>query len=1032
MTSTVVPEDITTAISVSFATTAAGLRFVDPTLEECFKAFHFPALRLVTAMAIGLTALVTTVLLTLVTLYRHYPSPASTVAITGTAVTSVMQAVNLVVLRRWPARRPACLVAHEAILAIGTMLFTACYVVWWTMIDKARCRAGAAGAGEKCIYISVDILNFYIIIFAIVLRPRFATMLPTVVAIIVGAAVYFTAIDLFFGDPLVAVPHMILLAAIAAVVVAAARSLERGARQHFQHVVELHRANVVVTRKAEAVRDILMTVVPPKLVVSATRSIIYSQAEATVGIAEVFAFNEWSVGLMVYDVLRVLHRLLTVYDSHLDAAGVSKGMTFGDSYAVSCGLLEPRPDHAAVVLAFAGWQATQAAIMTGITDVPFSVRASVCTGELHGGLVGDDKALRFVLAGPAFEHARACIAQCVGGGVIAAALVAPQSPAALDALAGETPEEERERRLREDDAQGSRNAAFLAEATMAPVLSEEEAAAMRFSNATLGFAHAHVRASMALFVAAEEAEDATATTVVPFVAMAALLAAVASTIRAAPTVATYSALALLLLSCGVLGARMALALRQAAVPMPLAYGLTTFALACGSASFFVAPNAAVGLSADLTLALALPPLFPRLAWYAHGLLQIVATVVPGAVWRVMYRYDRASSLGYLEAVVVVLVVLTRYVTARGQCVRFVARRAAETARAAVQERAKVQDALLDGLLPLHVGPSVSFDVGYGEEGPVAEPGAVQKWMRLTALRVDLHFPAGAGVPHMASAWHCVGQLLAEVAVGLLEMVQATGDAFLAAGPFSDSPDATRDGECHFAALQSVEIIQRLTAALDGRCHFTAVAATGSAYGSLVGAKLLTYRLVGPVVRECSAIIAAATRGGGSLALCTDGFRTQCHNYFVPSKVAEPDLSLSRALTTLKGSVRLAFDDDSVFFGSTVWRLRSVGAAVVHHISLAKPDPGAATVAHAHQPSADTAAMLGLPVPEPVAAALSHHRVKPSATMTSLQQGIVSHAVGNGVDGGAKKRDKFSSIRKLQPQRAPRAGGGDPAEGHPSA
>jgi hypothetical protein len=61
--------------------------------------------------------------------------------------------------------------------------------------------------------------------------------------------------------------------------------------------------------------------------------------------------------------------------------------------------------------------------------------------------------------------------------------------------------------------------------------------------------------------------------------------------------------------------------------------------------------------------------------------------------------------------------------------------------------------------------------------------------------------------------------------------------------------------------------------------------TGNATGTLLGASLLTYRLLGPAVRSCTALLAAAPRvpyagGQASSAFATASFRQQFVNFGV--------------------------------------------------------------------------------------------------------------------------------------------------------
>jgi hypothetical protein len=194
---------------------------------------------------------------------------------------------------------------------------------------------------------------------------------------------------------------------------------------------------------------------------------------------------------------------------------------------------------------------------------------------------------------------------------------------------------------------------------------------------------------------------------------------------------------------------------------------------------------------------------------------------------------------------------------------------------------------------------------------------------------------------IVQSWALLTELVAESDRGVLELVEATGDTFIVAGPYNR---ATDEGY-HAAARAIVALIRQLNVRLGGSRAFVAVATAGSACGALLGASKLTYRMFGGVIRESSALLEAAPRVPGlhrNVAFASETFRRQ---YSSPAVLSFPRMhrngsaNMSIAVTqdesmrSRSASPGKLEPDCITFTGRLLWRVKGVGAAVVSTIVL---------------------------------------------------------------------------------------------------
>jgi hypothetical protein len=729
------------------------------------------------------------------------------------------------------------------------------------------------------------------------------------------------------------------LLAVSAPRVGFVAAVEVSSRAHFKSFAQAVVADRELLRADALCVAVLRTALPPEVLegVAAQRS--YGSGRAAACITDIYDFVEWSTRHLARDVVGVLHHVLSEFERCVALhPGVVRAMTYGDRFVACAGLLTPVDEPVALLVRFATAQSASAFGVSAVLGSPFALRASVAGGTLAGGIVGD-AASRFVIVGAALDAAAANLAALGPNGVHVSA-----GPAAASAVPTTAP----------SSAALNGCAAPLADRERGTTGSVRAAAALPsvgFSRLWLRFDDADVQLGMDAANARRDAE-------LRFVAAVPLLAS-----------AGYLAILLLgqaqpdawrrhaddALSWVLLPAAFAAALTRYALfrawpglPVPVDSGLGAAALLAISLAGtfgqhrFVRPSVA-------WLAVGCMPHFRRLPWMAQAAVSFLVVGAWTIVWRIRHPFLGVRSGSQLSATVIAVVLppaftFVLYRTAHGRCVKQAAWVTASRAVAAAGAKLGESDRLLVGAVPAHTIPFVAPHASPDGRDPLVR---FSRRRELSVTRVALHV-AGAARTQLATAqavWHGMWSLVAGGSAGL-EMVEAAGDAFMVAGPFGCADTvAGRDRDQQTAAIGMVALLKAFCAHLSREeCTLTAVAATGTATGALLGAALLSYRLVGPAVREACALLDAAPLplAPTNLAFASEGFVRQ-HRNFAALRLggADPRMSLAVPDGLIGGDGPGRFGTPSgarpaeaTPFGATAqWRVRGVGVATVHRVIL---------------------------------------------------------------------------------------------------
>jgi hypothetical protein len=823
-------------------------------------------------------------------------------------------------------------------LFVNVAGFIACIGIPYESV--VGCQVDHGADDDRCHYFSISVPVGIMVMATLWFRPR---VNKSVVCCGIAAAGFFVgqvAVDVYSAFDYAAAV-LLLLTALVVVTIEAVGS-ERRQRRHFVNHVRMIRAEEKLAAMMAHTKDILRSAMPPELLnddmtLAATT---HRSDCATVGMSDIYDFAQWSCGLLVEDVVLNLHMLLTMCDVGAIEHGVVRAMTYGDCYVVCANLIVVSDGHAQAVSQFEEWLITACTETWDGTGAPLAIRASVCTGPLAGQIAGE-ASLRYVVSGAALDAARAAVAEAGPSCVVAAVLdVEPSRAIAVTSpKAGET-------------------AKPTAEISVVKPWSPDEdnsgaSAGLEFSSLWLTFDAPATREEFALFIAETEVAVARFAAVTPPCVFGAyvlvMLLEMASSDPRRHHVGGSPMWGLVVAT--VIGL-LVLGLRLAAAPVHVAalYAATALSLATGMVSLiftecvFAQPHWHVGLL------LGVPGIFLRLPWLAQTALQFTTVLVPIAVYITQY-YPHRYRVVYWNFIAggftLCAFVAARYFYSRALCLQYVAARGAAVAVRAAASKADHQERLLLGLLPPHTVPHANANALQ----TLGEPNYVENWSGLSALQLSVRaWRSQRGLPAMTEVWRCVAAALDDGA-GDLEMAQSTGDTFLVAGPFVKRGAATvaeHDGTTLRAARRAVVLVRELARALHGVCSFTAVLTSGSGCGALLGASLLSFRLLGPMVRQSNALLAAAPHTvAKSVAFASAEFCQQHQNFVAPTRDADAGMSMalhpsaaseSDAADSLVASPTTAAADvarhDATTFGEGArWRVRGVGVAVVHQIVL---------------------------------------------------------------------------------------------------
>jgi hypothetical protein len=773
-----------------------------------------------------------------------------------------------------------------------------------TLIGAAQaCASGRAGRSHRCYLFTYNIVVIWMVVINLLFRPRVkfgVPMLLSFIAVFLGATLW---VGLY--EPIDYAAATVMLLGFATAVAAEAVAHETNQRRHYEDDVEMRTAKRQTEAAMQSTEAILNAALPKQLRGLADSAEPHHSDTAVLGMCDIHDFAQWSCGLLVLDVVVALHEVLTHVDVATEALHLVPAMAYGDCCVVCANLVDTPDDAVVLVTHFARFL-----IDSMMERAPvIHMRGVVCVGPLSGRVAGG-AVKRYVVSGAALATATMRL-PCVPSLQIEVVRCAAEHATPADAA--RTP----------PNALSAASAASPAHDTDATADAD-----VGYSAVLCRFTDDPVQKDFQQFVAVQDATSTHLTALIPLAVFAGFIGAVLLE-RASPDVRRHHSaplpLAMITVAPGAFGGVLAVRLRATQPHYAVTYGATAAALLVGCVGLLLLGCGFAAPRLSVLYLLALPPLFPRLPWLLQWLTQLAVVLAPVAA----YIVANGVMFGDLFAAFLIFT-FVKYAAARTAVLQFLTARNAATCVVDAVNRAARNDEMLRGLIPPHAMPAATV----GEVGAV--PTYYQNWRSLSVAAVAVTLPAAA------DPWTVIADAMDVAGGEALETVRFSGDAFTIAGVFLPASlrGEQRDVECRQATLTVVAVLRRLVAVVGqhgGR--FTAVAATGDACSALLGASLLTFRLFGPVVRECDALLAAAPAAPHSVAFAADSFRKQFNNFGVATHAALcADAAMSVAVTNPH---RVAPDkptpsETATFSPAQQWRVRGVGVAAVSEIDVRLP------------------------------------------------------------------------------------------------
>jgi hypothetical protein len=941
--------------------------FADPRVEEEFLRFHVAGRRMPLVLVCLLLAGFYVFAQTLSA--RFAAAGVGRALSLSAAIVLLLCAAALLLLYGVQQRtfRAKCSVAwrHEVIMLVAVTV-PGCLQAY---ADRMFQRASCASEGIRCGHDVPLVLAAHIVLVSYShVRSSFA---PFIYLAIVTSYVVGTVAA-------VGLQYQTLVSACVAASIAVALGIEsagteREERKHFVSLVLTRNSNEYLKAAGGALRALIEAVVPPELVdrtvaMETVDLIAFEHAsdDATVSIAAIHDFAQWSTGLLPLDVVGVLHVVVVSFTQEATKIGVSTAMTYGDSYVACAGLLAPCAGHRDAMTAFGRWQMAAAAALNARDGYNVQLKVSVCSGELKGGVAGS-VSLRFIIAGAAFDEARVLLETCPANEMVCGASlhgdVESRRSRSLDVVpppefqhAGTTGTDEvspAEPTVSGGHEADSEPGGGAGGADAADVIVGPPNAAGEMSSCTLRFADPDVEAEMAEFAEYDEHTAGWHSSIVlPITFLAVLLGVITERSVEQNFRGTDAApLALVFVAVVVAGMRSAnqYAAWRVAVPVAVEYvGVVLCLLAVATAMVLLRGTTVTASPFFFTMAVGCPNIFRRLPWFASVLLQWLPVSAPAFVFASAAFGGDVAYVVLVSLAALLIRVVVRYGANRGTRLHFAAEYTALLFAALQHKRQLVQHEFVAALVPPHIVPELAGVVARPADDAATAP---TYWIDLTALQLRLN-SGGWSFDELVRVGAVVGSAVAEVGGGRLELVQSMGDAFLVAGPFDDvrddragaasQPRGQRDVLVNTTAHLAIDTVREIARQLGASMqHFTAVLTAGSAFSALLGASLSTFRLFGPCVRESNAILSGAPTAPAACAVyASESFR----------RLHESDLLLSprprrSADGGLSGTIGPgeSSSGDTVAIGHVVggeafsaplkWRVRGSGVAMISVVKI---------------------------------------------------------------------------------------------------
>ena len=107
--------------------------------------------------------------------------------------------------------------------------------------------------------------------------------------------------------------------------------------------------------------------------------------------SDIVGFTNVSSGRTAKEIVRALNNLFSRFDERAKKMGVEKIKTIGDAYMAACGVPDPNPDHARIMIEFAKGMYKDLAEYNESPEIKFNIRIGLNCGPVTAGVIGTTK-----------------------------------------------------------------------------------------------------------------------------------------------------------------------------------------------------------------------------------------------------------------------------------------------------------------------------------------------------------------------------------------------------------------------------------------------------------------------------------------------------------------------------------------------------------------------------------------------------------------------------------------------------------------
>ena len=140
--------------------------------------------------------------------------------------------------------------------------------------------------------------------------------------------------------------------------------------------------------------QLLRAILPDKIadeLKDEVRSVAESFDDVTLLFSDIVSFTKVSSNHTAEEIVSALNNLFTLFDDRAKLMGVEKIKTVGDAYMAACGVPEPNPDHAKIMVDFALGMYEDLETYNKDAKIKFNMRIGLNCGPVTAGVIGKTK-----------------------------------------------------------------------------------------------------------------------------------------------------------------------------------------------------------------------------------------------------------------------------------------------------------------------------------------------------------------------------------------------------------------------------------------------------------------------------------------------------------------------------------------------------------------------------------------------------------------------------------------------------------------